>query len=392
MIRAMDIRILAAIFLGIGVTAGSSVGAKGAAAPAPGGWVRIEPKPVRIDGRLVTPTCSGAPGADPAYAFWFQQGTTDDLVVFFDGGGACWDDETCSKPRLSAGTSVFEGGRSATLYKAMILASDDPAKMSGLFDAGDPRNPVRAWSKIFVPYCTGDVHSGSNTASYTDPKTGQPFKVEHRGRDNAQVVRQWIRKNVDKPARILVTGSSAGSYGAAMHFGDFRGLFPRARAYYLGDAGMGVTTPAFAGPRDGNWGYRLPSGVFGADAARLADGEVVARLAARFPSDRFAQYTTARDSIQVGFYGQQGGPRTENAWTDKMLRELAERQQTPNFRAYVADGTAHTILRAPAFYTERSGGAPFAEWLGALLGDGDLPANECAAECRALRPLASPSP
>lgn len=349
--------------------------------PAPGKWVRIEAKPVQIDGQIYTPTCSQATGSDPAYAFWFQEGTSDGLVVFFDGGGSCWNDDTCSKPRLSGEGAVFEGAKSASVYKAMILPSDDPSRMSGLFDANDPNNPVRDWSKIFVSYCTGDVHSGSNTASYRDPVTGHPFKIEHRGWDNVQVIKQWMRENVRKPARLFVCGSSAGAYGAATHYAALRELYPDARATYLGDGGMGVTTPEFEKARNASWNYKLPPSVFGPDAQLTPDSEVVARLAAHFPNDRFSQYTTVHDVIQTGFYGQQGGPRTDNAWTDKMTRELALRQKQPNFRSYVAEGSVHTILRSAAFYTQRSGGMPFADWVKALIADQAMPANMSCSDC-----------
>jgi hypothetical protein len=36
--------------------------------------------------------------------------------------------------------------------------------MTGLLDRNNPKNPVHDWSMVFVPYCKGDVHSGSNTA------------------------------------------------------------------------------------------------------------------------------------------------------------------------------------------------------------------------------------
>lgn len=71
------------------------------------GWTRIVPKPLTIDGRLYTPTCSNAPGTTPDFSFFFRQGTADGLVVFFNGGGSCWNDETCSKPRLAGDRANF---------------------------------------------------------------------------------------------------------------------------------------------------------------------------------------------------------------------------------------------------------------------------------------------
>lgn len=352
------------------------------AAAAASKWARIEPKAIELDGKVYSPTCSQAAGSDATYAFWYQQGTADGLVVFFDGGGSCWNDETCCKPRLSGEAAVFDGAAANSVFKAMILPSDDPSRMSGLFDTHETRNPVRDWSKVFISYCTGDVHSGSNTAEYHDPANGKPFKIEHRGWDNAQVVKEWMRKNLPKPHRILICGSSAGAYGAATHFGPLREMYPEARAFYLGDGGMGVTTPEFEKARNESWNYMLPVSIVGAAAQKIPDREVVARLAARFPEDRFAQYTTAHDVVQTNFYAQQGGgPATTNAWTEKMSRELENRQSQTNFRSYVAEGSIHTILRSQLVFNQSSGGMPFVDWLEKFLSDQPLPNSMMCSGC-----------
>lgn len=346
-------------------------------------WVQIEAMPVRINGRLYAPTCSQAPGANPAYSYWFHKGTTDGLVVFFNGGGACWNDATCSKPRLAGDRAVFSGNdaeNAESVYKAELLPGEGPARMGGIFDRGNPRNPVRDWSMLFVPYCTGDVHSGSNTAHYRYPDTGKPFTIQHRGWDNMQVILRWMRANVSEPAHLLVSGSSAGAYGAATHYAALRSLYPRARSVFLGDSGQGVSTLEFEKTRNINWNYRLPASVFGRKPQLTPDNEAVARLAAHFPRDRFAQFTTAHDATQRAFLAQMGGARTCEAWTNRMTGELLRRQAVSNFRSYLAAGKTHTILRSPLFYAEQTGGAPFAEWLDALLNK-DLPENKSCDHC-----------
>src|SRR5688572_1026949 len=108
----------------IALAACSAAGKEPVAAPlqpAPSGWVELTPQPTEIEGRLVTPTCSDAPGADTAFRFWARRGASNNVVVFFDGGGACWDDVTCAIPRLAA-----HGRDSDGLYKAELLPSDDP--------------------------------------------------------------------------------------------------------------------------------------------------------------------------------------------------------------------------------------------------------------------------
>ncbi|HYD87975.1 MAG TPA: pectin acetylesterase-family hydrolase [Vitreimonas sp.] len=345
-----------------------------------GGWVEREPQSVTIDGETLEATCSDAPGADPAFKFWARRGVSNNLVVFFDGGGACWDNLTCSVPRLASGRGEEDG-----FYKAELIPGDDPSAMSGLFDLDNPRNPVRDWSFVFVPYCTGDVHSGSNTATYTDPDTGEEFKIEHRGADNFRIVLEWVRQNFAAPDQILVAGSSAGAYGAATHFARIREAFPGGRALMLGDAGQGVTTRDFLNVRNASWGYQLPQNVFGADGAITADEDIVGLLATHYPQDRFAQYTTAQDITQTAFYALMGVPQACRTWSAKMTGDLTRRQQAPNFRSYLASGQTHTILRSPLFYSQRSGGMPFAEWLAAALqSDAAGWANKACANC--LRP------
>ncbi|MBL8545696.1 MAG: hypothetical protein JNL81_04490 [Hyphomonadaceae bacterium] len=342
----------------------SGCSAARADAPAEGqdAWVQITPAPTRLDGRLYTPTCSHAQGSDPAYRFWFHRGTADGLVIFFDGGGACWDDITCAIPRRREAERDDDG-----FYKPELIPADNPNRFGGIFDLDNPRNPVRDWSIVYVPYCTGDVHSGSNTAHYTDPDTGEPYAIEHRGADNFRVVLDWLKHNFPQPGQLLVAGSSAGAYGASTHYPRIRAAFPRGRALMLGDAGQGVMTQTFLDQRNASWRFALPREVFPRNTMLTPDVDVVARVAARYPGDRFAQYTTAHDITQSSFYALMGAENACVAWTNEMTTALAERQQAPNFRSYLASGETHSILRTPRFYTETSGGMPLADWLTAAL-------------------------
>lgn len=346
----------------------AGVAALAAEAPthASSSWVEITPAPTIIDGRLIEPTCSAAPGGDPAFRFWMRRGVADGLVIFFDGGGACWDDLTCSVPWLATGRA--DDG----FYKAELLPGDDPNRFGGMFALNDPRNPVRDWSFVYVPYCTGDVHVGENTQRYRNVDSGEAFDIRHRGGDNFRVVLDWIERNMAAPERLLVAGSSAGAYGASGHYIRIREVFPRAEAIMFGDAGQGVATPEFTAATSASWGYRAPRA--------LREGDTVGRLAALYRNDRFAQFTSAHDRTQSAFYALMGVDNACAAWSTQMRAELSQRQRTRNFRSYVAAGQAHTILRSPAFYTEASGGAPFLDWFKALL-DGEAPRNFACENC-----------
>lgn len=364
----------------------------------PGVWAKLVPKATQLDGQLVTPTCSKAPGSKADFHFWARRGTVNKLVVFFEGGGACWDNATCSFPIVATTAAGVPA-----LYKAEILPSDDPTVLGGIFKSDDARNPVKDWTQVYVPYCTGDIHGGSKTTSYTNVVSGQAFQIEHRGADNFRLILEWMKQNVT-PDQVLVTGSSAGAYGAVTHFPRVRAAWPAATAAMLGDAGQGVVTATFDVARNANWNFQLDSGVYGPNPQSVPSGELVRKLVAKFPGDRFAQYTTATDLVQIQFYdimanglsGTQGTACT--AWTSGMLAGLADNQKAGNFRSYMAAGTSHTLLRGssqgaagvPLFFEEASAGLAFTTWMSSLVSaSGSGWDNKACTNCTTL-PMACP--
>ena len=334
-------------------------------------WVRYDnPGPVTgPDGKTYSATCSGVPGTDPTFRFWARKTDSRNLVVYFEGGGACWDNLTCSYP---IGT-----GLPLQFYVPATSPLASPALVDGIFRQDNPANPVRDWNFVYIPYCTGDIHSGSATRTYFNagnPNLPASYTIQHRGFDNFMVVLDWIRSNFDAPKNILVTGASAGGYGATFNFPHLADAYPNAHMFVLADASQGVTTPAFdAGtPGRGSWNSQFPSGV---DPATPGE-DVLRAMAERHPRAKVSQFTTAADGVQVGFYGVMkqfygpGGscPNAAVDWNNQMLGTLAEYDsQVPNFRYYLAAGTYHTLLRSTLFYTESSPGVVFADWLTAML-------------------------
>ena len=180
---------------------------------------------------------------DNSFHFYFKPGKNDKLVVFFNGGGACWDDATCL-------TSLKVGDRPT--YNPSINQENSPIGAGGIFDDNNQENPFKEWSKVFIPYCTGDIHVGSKSVKYIDDGSitgypGAPVEVKHHGFDNFLAVREWIkgqfpteRKNSLK--KLVVTGSSAGGYGATLNFPYLQDVFPKTNAFLFSDASTAVLT------------------------------------------------------------------------------------------------------------------------------------------------------
>ena len=348
---------------------------------APGAWQEIVPSGsvLGADGQPHTAACSGLPGTNPTFRFWTRPGKSKDLVVFFEGGGACWDNLTCSFP-IGSGLPA----PAPQFFVPAIAPGTDPATYQGLFRADQPANPVAGATMVYIPYCSGDTHIGSSSKQYYNagnpflPSPPNSFTLQHKGFDNFMVVLDWIRKNVDKPKNSLVTGPSAGGYGATANFPWIAESFPQAHMSLLADASQGVTTPSFdtGNPGRNSWNPQLAPWVFGNNPSAIPGHELISRVAAAYPKAKVAQFTTRLDEVQIGFYGVMkqfyppGGvcPSPVSDWNQQMLGALSSyRAGVPNYRHYVAEGSYHTILRSPGFYTEASAGIPYVRWLDQML-------------------------
>lgn len=377
---------LAAVALGLALTPAS-------AQTRP--WTTIDKPPpvIGADGLPHAATCSGYPGTDASYRFWVHPGDPKKLAVVFDGGGACWDNLTCSFPAdLPMRSPLVE------FYTPAIPADADPSQYGGMLDLQNPANPVRDWTIVAVPYCTGDVHLGSVDRSYdtvAHPKLPPAITIHHRGFDNFMVVLDWISRNVSPGVTdLLVTGASAGGYGASAHFPWLARQFPQARLSVLADASQGVTTPAWeqGTPGRGSWNVQLAPWVFGSDPGAVPSNQLLRRGAEAYPDGRFAQYTTTQDAVQTEFYAvmrlRYGPPapgsckRVGPDWNNQMLSTMAAyRSALPNYRSFVLPGTTHTIIADDGFYADNAAGVPFSDWLGTMIDGNPAWASAACPDC-----------
>lgn len=351
--------------------------------PIPAEWTKHEnlESVVGADGKLHEASCSNLPGTNPAFHFWAKRGRANNLVVFFEGGGACWDSLSCSFPVQPGLPPQIPQFFVAQLQPGQ---AGSPANLNGIFNLEDPANPVRDWSFVYIPYCTGDIHLGSNDKTYVNVGSptlpiapGTPFVLRHRGFDNFMVVLDWVTKHFEGPHKILVTGSSAGGYGASGNFPWINEAYPRSHTYVIADASQGVTTEAFNGgnPGTGSWNRQLAPWVFG-NNPDFAGPDLLRLGALYYPHTKVAQFTTNLDAVQIQFYGVQkqfygpGGscPNPAIDWNQQMLSNLGDyAEDVDNYRYYVAGGTYHTIMRGAQFYTESSAGIAYSKWVAGML-------------------------
>ena len=319
------------------------------------GWNRIEP-----GGET---TCSD--GSD--YSFFVRAADTSKLLVYLQGGGGCWNADTCDLGRI--GSYRFEVG------------DTDPASAQGIFDLENPENPFADHSMVFIPYCTGDVHLGDNVETYqvaalpegaevkegADPGAHETT-VHHRGMTNAEAVLEWTYANFGKPENIFVTGSSAGSIPSPYYAAHVAARYPNARIAQLGDGSGGYRRDNDVRPH-ASWGTldaidALPE-FRGLDDPDFDYESLYVSAANEHPEISFARYDAAEDAVQLRFLTIGGQNATSLAPLLAANNEEV-RAATKNVRTFVAGGDSHTILGRPEFYTFASAGVRIRDWVAAL--------------------------
>jgi hypothetical protein len=340
----------------------------------PDEWTEINPADYGFEYNGLTPACSNAPGTpDSEFTFFVKGGEKNNLVIFFDGGGACWDSMNC----------IFAPTYDPYQDEELSMFSDD-MEGYGIFDQTKMENPFHDWGFVYIPYCTGDLHWGANDYDYPigfDPATGPIYAtIQHRGFVNFQAVLAYLKENTTYHRKIFVTGSSAGSYGATLAFPYIKEAFPWSRVYLLGDAGNGVLGGTF--PTEGiqKWNVQMPDWIFpGGYDPSMTMAYVYTAIAHEYPWSRLAQYTTAFDANQIFFFNVMLNIDDPLAWYSIPPRVILAWHLTMkyyayvtafrswNYRFYIGAGSDHTIMGYPKFYEEESGGKQFTDWVEAMI-------------------------
>lgn len=181
------------------------------------------------------------------YRFWYYDSpTSNNLLISFEGGGACWDYPSCS------GQTGILGAANPNGIPVDYITQQKATYVSPLVNGADPGIPLRpkkniatnGWDVVYMPYCTGDVHVGNRVVTYTDP-TGQnpPIVYRHNGYNNTIAALNFLRTRFPSINKLLITGFSAGGVASsAVYYQARRTLLP-ARGYLLNDSG-----PIFPAP------------------------------------------------------------------------------------------------------------------------------------------------
>ncbi len=174
------------------------------------------------EGGVTTHELDPAAGAvcmrgDPYYVST-RRGSSDDLLIFLQGGGACWS-----------------GFCLAITAAAETIASD--------LDALNPEkstNPFRDMSVVYLPYCDGSLFAGD--VDHDDDGDGK-LDRRQRGLANLSAALDIAKATFPKPKRVVLAGSSGGGYGTILATMLVREVYRSQDLLVVNDAGVGLGRP-----------------------------------------------------------------------------------------------------------------------------------------------------
>ncbi len=298
-------------------------------------WVKVDLPPPCVDGK------------GKRTFIMVSKGSSDDLLVYFEGGGACTDYITCTFGVITLHPKFW-------LSKIM--------GHFGIFDRKNPLNPFRNWTILYIPYGTGDLHIGNRVMRYHSIFGSKT--VYHVGFVNAVVAIRWIAQwDFD---RVVIAGSSAGGYATAMHFYTARKIFGKP-IIVINDAGPGITgkTGKFTFERTAEcWGWlqNAPEGMLDyiEDEPIYAIGYVFDRY-----GDSIYGFTEDVGDYIIGTiflkYGDEFGHKLVS-----VTSELRERYPEHYYR-FLMNGRMHTALELPRFYRIEVNGIKLYQWVEMLI-------------------------
>eukprot|EP00755_Sulcionema_specki_P019792 Sspe_Gene.70350::Locus_41535_Transcript_1_2_Confidence_0.800_Length_1450::g.70350::m.70350/K19882/NOTUM; O-palmitoleoyl-L-serine hydrolase len=144
----------------------------------------------------------------------------DQWVFDMRGGGACLTPEACHhRAKGPLGSSTGYGPTWSNEY--------------GCLSSNKTINPFWDFNHVFLPYCTGDFHSGTNTERNV-------WGLYFSGHINVEATLHYLLQNstLDTASKVLVTGESAGGIGTFVNADFVQQTLPHAKVMAMPVAGF----------------------------------------------------------------------------------------------------------------------------------------------------------
>ncbi|MBM4380261.1 MAG: hypothetical protein FJ086_13350 [Deltaproteobacteria bacterium] len=277
------------------------------------------------------------------------------VLVYLQGGGSCWTAQYCA---FGAAVHMKD-----TVGEATVLGEAQHPAMQLLFDRTRADNPFKDASFVYVPYCTGDLHSGTNVSAYnalgfTD--------VHHVGARNLDAYLRRLAPTFADADKVWLMGISAGGFGVTVNGWRFQKAFPNARVDVLDDAGPLVQPMAFDATYAlfvDRWKPEFPPGCTGCGDSLAAVRTRALELMAS--PRRYALMSYLQDQTVRFFLG--GNPNAPLPGPELEALLINLRGDLPaNAKTFYVGGTTHVVSSTPNVV---SGGVKAWDWVGQFASD-----------------------
>jgi hypothetical protein len=282
---------------------------------------------------------------------------SDKLVIYLQGGGACFNAASCLANPSSFGLAQFTDWKS------------DKGN-SGILDDSNAANPLQDWNAVFIPYCSGDVHTGDATGVKVPGLFG-PANQSFSGYANIGHDLQRIVPTFQNMSNVLLTGDSAGGFGALFNFDRVAQAFCPAKVSLIDDSGLPLPDTYLAACLQERWrtlwniNANLPADCTDCNAGN--GGGLVNMygfLGDKYATSRLGVVGSNADAVISLFYGW---GRNECANIDGLeaplnvlrygegLRVTRDQylKRSPAWGSYYITSLLHTWIGRNAFYTRK---------------------------------------
>ncbi|MFO7564346.1 MAG: pectin acetylesterase-family hydrolase [Enhygromyxa sp.] len=284
----------------------------------------------------------------------------DLLVLYMEGGGACFNSFSCLANPSSVSGNKFS-----------------PGPYGGLFDNENPDNPMMDHNFIYFPYCTGDVFFG-NQPNGNVP--GGPQNQQFVGHSNVLLALERIVDTFPDVVDVVATGESGGGFGAAANYDAIASHFPDVDVILIDDSGPIFRDQYLAPCLQQQWrdvwniDDSLPedcTACFRADGGGLHN--YLTYVQQKYPNAPKGLISSHADSTISSFFGF--GSNNCNAVFpsfpnfEEALYDLRDNVLTgADFGTYYKTGNSHTYLSSNSdYYNLTVNGVVLVDWVADMM-------------------------
>jgi hypothetical protein len=316
-------------------------------------------KPVAVEGTL----CRD--GGGTGYAINVNPASRK-LLIYLEGGGACFNKISC-----------LQNPNSWPANETSLMKS---ITRNWILSRGSDNSPFRDWNMVFIPYCSGDVHTGSNMSGYNgEPQVGfQNYK-----KDLAHFIPQF--PNLDL---VVLAGVSAGGFGVAWNWMWTQDAFGSVPVIALNDSGPPLGPDFLPECQQQkyhalwNWGPGLHPSCTNCDVAAgkvvrpLLDTTLRTRTSTRMGLLSYDEDGTIKQFFSYGVdncvnWDAEDVPAYPFGKFPLGLAELRETWAPfPQAAMYVVNGGSHTFLNSD-IASVKTGSISMLEWINKLITQSD---------------------